>query len=293
MKSTLAIAAACLFLSSCTIIRQDEAAVKRQLGKLGSKVYSPGPRLLNPFTTRYIKVPMRTVNLEIKAALPSKEGLTVNAEISILYQIKQKELPNILQNTGLDFQDVLILPLFRSSSADICAKFDAKDMHSAKRAQIEREIKERMMEVLDKKGFVIEAVLMKSISLPAGLSKTIEEKLQAEQEAQRMEFIKQKEKLEADRKLIQAEGDKAARIIAAEGQKRATELEAEGKAIALTTEAAAVMKSNTMINSGLSNAVLKYKAIEAFIGLSKSNNTKIIITDGKTPIVGLDATDVR
>jgi len=293
MKTTLAIAGALLFFSSCTIIRQDEAAVKRQLGKLGSKVHNPGPRLLNPFTTRYIKVPMRTVNLEIKAALPSKEGLTVNAEISILYQIKRNELPNILQNTGLDFQDVLILPLFRSSSADICAKFDAKDMHSAKRAQIEREIKERMMEVLDKKGFVIEAVLMKSISLPAGLSKAIEEKLQAEQEAQRMEFIKQKEKLEADRKLIQAEGDKAARIIAAEGQKRATELEAEGKAIALTTEAAAVMKSNTMINSGLSNAVLKHKAIEAFIGLSKSNNTKIIITDGKTPIVGLDANEVR
>ncbi|TAE84410.1 MAG: prohibitin family protein [Bacteroidetes bacterium] len=273
---------------SCKVIVQDEVGIKRTLGKLDDKILQPGPRGFNPFVSKIITIPISTVNLEMNLGLPSKEGLTVNSEISILYKLKPNELANILKNTGLQFEETMIKPVFRSAAADICANFYAKDMHSNKRSEIEKDIKARMMEVLESRGFIIEQVLLKSIMLPPGLSKSIEEKLQAEQEAQRMEFVKDKERLEAERKLIQAEGDKNSRIIAAEALKRTLEIEALGRANAIKTEAEAQMTANELMNKSLTPMVLKSRQIEAFQNLSKSNNSKIIITDGKTPLIGLD-----
>jgi len=276
-------------LTSCATILQDEVAVKRTLGKLNNDIYHSGLRLYNPFLSRMIRVPINTINLEINVGLPSKEGLTVQSEISILYKVKTSEVHNILKYTGLNYQGVLILPVFRSASADVCSEFDAKDMHSAKRSQIENKIKERMMQVLESKGFIIEAVLLKSITLPQGLSRAIEEKLQAEQDAQRMEFLKDRERKEAERKVLQAEGDKNSKIIAAEGQKRILELEAEGRANAIKIEADANAKANDMLEKSLTPQILKFKQIDAFRNLATSPNTKTIITDGKTPLIGLPA----
>lgn len=276
-------------LTSCATILQDEVAVKRTLGKLNNDIYNSGLRIYNPFLSRMIRVPINTINLEINVGLPSKEGLTVQSEISILYKIKTTDVHDIIKYTGLNYQGVLILPVFRSASADVCSEFDAKDMHSAKRSQIENKIKERMMHVLDSKGFIIEAVLLKSITLPQGLSRAIEEKLQAEQDAQRMEFLKDRERKEAERKVLQAEGDKNAKIIAAEGQKRILELEAEGRANATKIEADANAKANDMLEKSLTPQILKFKQIDAFRNLSTSPNTKTIITDGKTPLIGLPA----
>lgn len=276
-----------LLLSSCTVVQQDEVAVKRKLGRIKDKVYTSGPVVFNPFLVRVIRTPIRTVNLAVSQGLPSREGLTVQSDISILYRIQPDKLKMVIQQVGLDYEDVLIFPVFRSAAADICARFDAKDMHSAKRAEIERQIKERMMSTLSNKGFEIEEVLMKSISLPPGLTKAIEEKLNAEQEAQRMEFVKDRERKEADRKIIQANADKETQIIASEAIKRKIELEAEGRANALRIEAEGQKKANELLNANITPMILKMKSIEAFEQLSKSSNSKVIITDGKTPFLSL------
>ncbi len=132
-------------LSSCSRIIQGEIGVKRRLGKVSNKTISPGLAVFNPFTTKVIKVPTRTVNLEISTGLPSKEGLTIRSEISILYRIEAKNAVSVLENIGLNYEDVIILPVFRSASADVCARFMAKDMHSAERSKIEKDIKDQMM----------------------------------------------------------------------------------------------------------------------------------------------------
>lgn len=273
--------------SACTVVRQDEVAVKRTFGRVKPKIYSSGVIFFNPFISTVIKTPIRTVNLAVTQGLPSKEGLTVKSEISILYKIKNDELNRILRDVGLDFENVLIFPVFRSAAADICAQFFAKDMHSAKRSEIEAEIKKRMMQTLGPKGFEIEEVLMKSIELPAGLSRAIEEKLNAEVAAQQMEFVTEKERREAERKVIQANAEKQVQIIAAEAEKRKIELEAEGKANALRIEAEGQKKANDLLNSNLTPQIIKLKSIEAFQNLSTSPNAKVIITDGKTPFLSL------
>jgi regulator of protease activity HflC (stomatin/prohibitin superfamily) len=243
--------------------------------------------VFNPFFTRVIKVPIRTVNLEISTGLPSKEGLTIKSEISILYRIKSKDAIDVLENIGLDFEEVIILPVFRSASADVCARFMAKDMHSAERSKIEREIRDQMTTTLEARGFIIEAVLMKNITLPAGLSKAIEDKLQAEQDALRMEFILQRESKDAERRVIEAEGQKQISIIQAEAQKQSQTIMAEGAKAARVIEAQGIKEANELMNSSLTPTVLKYKSIEAYRELVGSNNAKVIISDGKTPILGL------
>ncbi|MFT7232368.1 MAG: prohibitin 1 [Cyclobacteriaceae bacterium] len=239
-------------LSSCVIVRQDEVGVKSKLGKLNQTYVEPGPVFINPFTSRIIKVPTRTVNVEIRSNLPSKEGLNVQAEISILYHINPQDAPQLLENIGPNYEDVIVISVFRSVSADVCSRFFAKDMHSSQRAQIEREIVTQMDEMLNKRGFEIEAVLLKNIQLPQGLARSVEEKLEAEQDAQRMEFILQRENLEAQRKLVEAKGIRDAQKVIAEG---------------------------------LNDNILKWQGIEAFKELSKSPNAKIIITDSDSPMM--------
>ncbi|MEM1407301.1 MAG: prohibitin family protein [Bacteroidota bacterium] len=239
-------------LASCTVVRQGEVGVKRKLGKLQDKTYPPGSVGYNPFTAKVIKVPVRTVNVEIASNLPSKEGLNVNAVISILYRIKPEYAPDIIENIGDNYEDVVINSVFRSAAADVCSHFFAKDMHTAQRSVIEKEITERMSSVLGDRGFDVEAVLLKTIRLPQGLSRAVEEKLEAEQDAQRMEFLLQREKLEAKRKLVEAEG---------------------------------IRDAQKVISQGLSKEILQWQSIEAFKQLADSPNSKVIITSGEAPLL--------
>jgi len=238
--------------SGCAIIRQGEVGVKRKFGRIIDVPRYPGTVAYNPFTSSVLKLPIRTVNLEIRSNLPSKEGLTIGSEISILYSIRPDKVPAILGTIGKDYEDVMIKSVFRSASADVCSRFFAKDMHTAQRANIEREIQIRMDELLKDRGFNIEAVLLKTIQLPAGLARAVEEKLESEQAAQRMEFVLQRERMEAERRKVEAAGIRDAQLILAEG---------------------------------LNPIIIQWQSIEAFKQLSASPNTKIIISDGNAPFL--------
>jgi prohibitin 1 len=285
----LAVITPLLFEVGCARIMQDEVGVRRKMGAVDDVVLYPGMRGYNPFSSRIFKIKTRTVNIQIDLGLPSREGLTIRSEISILYRIQAEKAPDIMRRTGMNYDEELILPVFRSASADVCARFYAKDMHSSSRSQIEEEIRGRMMEVLGDRGFIIEAVLLKSISLPAGLSNAIESKLEAEQVAQRMEFELQRETSEVERQLIVAEGRRKSQTIAAEADRDARILQAEGQKQAERIRAEGTAEANNLINQSVTPTILKYRQIEAFRLLSGSQNAKVIITDGKTPVINMAA----
>lgn len=278
------------FMTSCVVVRPGQVGVKQRLGKINTTSLPEGPRMFNPITTTVLKLPTRTVNMEIKSNLPSKEGLTIATEISILYRLKASEAPLILREVGRNYESQIILPVFRSAAADVTARFLAKDLHSGERAVIEKAIREQMASIIESRGIIVENVLMKSIQLPAGLSKTIEEKLQAEQNAQRLEFVKQQEQREAERRSIQAQGDKEAVIIDAEAEKRRIEIEAEGRAKAIRLTADAEAEANRLLTESLTPEVLKLRSIEAFMKMSLSDNTKIIVTEKGMPFLGIPNT---
>lgn len=241
-----------LLVSGCAIVRPGEVGVKQRLGKLDTNIHEPGTVVVNPFITKVVKVPTRTMNLEVELSLPSKEGLNVNSVISILYKIDQEQAPNVIKNVGPNYEDVLLLSVFRSAASDVCAQFYAKDMHSGNRAVIEGKIKESMETVLKEYGFEVEAVLLKSINLPKGLYRAIEDKLEAEQDAQRMDFILQQTEKEAQQKKI---------------------------------EAAGIRDANLILSEGITPSILQWRNLEVMSEFAESNNSKLILTDGKVPAV--------
>ena len=278
-----------VLLSSCVVVRPGEVGVRQKLGRINDQALAEGPRSYNPFTSTIVTLPTRTVNLEIRSNLPSKEGLTISSEISILYRIIPEQAPDILREIGRSYEQQIILPVFRSASADVTARFLAKDMHSGERAIIETQIRDRMADILKPKGIVVENVLMKSIQLQQGLARSIEEKLQAEQDAQRMEFVKQQEARNAERLLIQAEGERNAAVINADAERQRVEIQAAGQANAILLEANAQAEANEKLSESLNPDILKYRSIEAFYRMSTSNNSKVIITSGEAPFLGIPA----
>lgn len=238
-----------VLFSSCAVVRPGEVGVKQRFGKLANISLDEGLVWFNPITTKIVKKNIQISDIELSLSLPSKEGMSVISQISILYRIEKQSAPSVISNIGIGYENI-ISNVFRSAAADVCSNYFAKDMHSGMRSEIEQSIKQKMSETLLKQGIIVEAVLMKSIQLPTGLSSSIEQKLQAEQNAMRMVFILEQEKLEAERKIIEATGTRDAQKI---------------------------------LSEGLTDQIIKVRSIEAFIEMAKSPNGKVIITDGKVP----------
>jgi len=241
-----------LTVTGCATVAPGEVGVKQTLGKLGNRVYEPGAVLFTPGVTRLIRIPTRTVNVEVALELPSAEGLNIRSEISVLYRIAPASAPAVIAKVGLDYEQILVLTTFRSAAADVTSRFLASDMYTSSRAEIERAIALRMSEILQPRGFIIETVLLKSIRLPEGLAQSVESKLSAEQDAARMTFILVAERQEAERLRIQAEG---------------------------------IRDSQNIVKESLSDDLLAWKSIQAFRDLALSENAKVIVTNGTSPIL--------
>ncbi|MCS7005347.1 MAG: prohibitin family protein [Cytophagales bacterium] len=243
------------FLSACMprTVRQGEVGVKRKFGKLKDKILYPNLYFYNPFFTKIIKISTRTQNLTMNDNFPSKEGLNINISVTLLYRIQQEKVYDIISNIGVrDYEEVLLRSVLRSAVANVTSSFFAKDVHTKERANIEAHLTEKLKSLVADRGFVVEAVLLKTIKLPEGLADAIEAKLEAEQEAQRMEFVLQRERLEAERKRIEAEG---------------------------------IRDAQKIIADGLTPLYIEWKSLDVFRALANSPSTQIIITDGKTPFL--------
>jgi len=226
--------------------------VKTTFGRIASGPLNPGAQFVIPGVNSVLRVPARVVNREVRLEMPSKEGLNVAAEVSILYRARTENVRQILETSGTRYEEDVIIPVFRSAAADVSARYMAKDMHSGTRTGIEQAIKNQMMEVLSPRGFVVENVLLKSIRLPADLARAIEEKLEAEQRSEQMRFVLDREKQEAERRRIEAQG---------------------------------IREAWDIIAQGLSPEIISYQSIEAFRELARSPNAKVIVTDGKAPML--------
>lgn len=274
-KKVLSLAAIGVYASSCAIIQPGQVGVKQRFGKLSETTKSQGVMFYNPFVSRVIRVPTRTINRELTMNLPSKEGLTISSDVSILYRIEPSKVTDMIREIGLAY-DNIVTSVFRSAAADICSQFFAKDMHSGERRKIESDIKDLMNERLGIKGFFIEAVLLKSITLPKGLTNAIEQKLEAEQDAMRMQFILEQQRREAERQ-----------VIAAEAKKQTVVIDAQARAEVIRIEADAQNKANELLTASLTPNVLKMKQIEAMMALATSPNAKTLFMDGKNPFMNM------
>lgn len=250
-KITLTLLAG-IALASCTVIRPGQIGLKQTFGKLRENPLNAGPRVFNPFVSKVIKINVRTVELYQVLELPTKEGLSVKTEIILLYHVNPSMVKSIYQNYGLNYQKVIVESNFIATARQVSARYDAKELYAVDRKKVEHVMVEELTSDIGDKGFVIDAVLLKEISLPNAMTQAIQAKASAEQAALQMEFVIQKAVKEAERLSIEAEG---------------------------------IKKAQNIIDSSLTESLLKYNYIEMLKGLSTSPNAKVIITDGKLPVM--------
>jgi prohibitin 1 len=239
-------------LASCTIVRPGEVGMIQRIGVIKPKPILSGAKGFNPFTDKIIKINVRVTEVYSQLIVPTREGLSINAELSLLYHVNADSIKKVYVMFGQNYQEVAIMTNFRATTREITAKYYATELYSTEREKIEQAIKQQMIDAVSKYGFVIDAVLLKDIVLPEQISKSIQNKVQAQQEAMQMEYVILKQQKEAERIVVEAKGIKQAQEI---------------------------------INEAMTPVALKYKYIDMMKGLTTSNNAKVIITNGDVPVI--------
>lgn len=220
-----AVFAVWLFFASIVIIDAGQTGVYSLFGQVRDKELKSGFHLVIPLA-RVTKMTIRTEEYTMSIAQGegkkvgadaisslTKEGLSVDLDMTVLYRLEEEKASDIYKNVGLNYEDKILRPTIRTSIRDIIAQYEAKDIYSEKREEASSKIHESLKNALEERGMIIENVLLRNVQLPAGLTGAIQEKLQAEQEAQKYDFVLEKEKKEKERKIIEAEGQRDAQKI--------------------------------------------------------------------------------
>jgi regulator of protease activity HflC (stomatin/prohibitin superfamily) len=171
--------------------------------------------------------------------------LTIGLELSVLYRIDPDSAASIYKKIfGGDYEEVILVPQFRSISRAVTASFQASALYSTERERLSEAVQAELARVIGVRGIVVESTPLRNVALPSQLTEAIEQKQRADQESQRMEFILTKEKQEADRKRIEAKG---------------------------------IADFQTIVAAGISEQLLRWKGIEATLKIAESNNSKVVI----------------
>ncbi|GAX74392.1 hypothetical protein CEUSTIGMA_g1840.t1 [Chlamydomonas eustigma] len=202
-----------------------------------------GVQFKMPFAHIYM-FSLKTQLLEVDLNVPTNEGLVVSVDASVLYHIKHTAVRDIYTTVGIQFTDVLLKPEVHSTIRSLTSRVAAKALYSAGRDELSDGITKQLNEKLNPRGIEVEQILLRKVVLPPLVTTAIEEKLKAEQESQRMEFILTKEKQEAERKRIEAQG---------------------------------IADFQKIVSQGISPQLLEWKGIEATEKLAASRNTKVIV----------------
>ncbi|MGK9370119.1 prohibitin family protein [Melioribacter sp. Ez-97] len=201
----LAVGIVIAFSQMFTVIPAGTVGVVDFLGNVSDRTLKAGVNFVNPLAN-VIKFSIKTQEIKELMNVPSKEGLTVQLEISLLYSLDPENASKIYRTVGENYTNIILIPQFRSVVRAITAKYEAKALYTDSRELLATEIRNELEKLVAPRGILIEASPLRQIVLPAGLTAAIEEKLKAEQESQRMQFVLKREEQEAERKRIEAKG---------------------------------------------------------------------------------------
>lgn len=255
-----------VFSSMFIQINAGKVGVKSLYGNVQADVLQSGLHIINPlldvtmFDTQTQNYTMSAVHSEgaqegdDAIRVLSNDGLEVVIDLTVLYRVSPQDAPKILKGIGENYTDKIVRPVTRTRIRDNAVYYDAVALYSTKRNEFQQRIFKSIEEDFKKRGLILEQLLIRNINLPASVKTTIESKINAEQEAQKMTFVLQKEKQEAERKRVEAQG---------------------------------IADYQRIISTNLTDKQLQYEQIKAQKELAASPNTKIIFMNGKgnTPVI--------
>jgi len=238
-----AVLALFLVYASIAYVPAGHVGVLTLFGRVTGEVLPEGTHLVNPFKVNNI-LTIRTQTQKETASVPSTEGLIMTLDTSLLFRLSPEKAPEVFQKLGPRYVDVVVEPNLRSAVRAVTATHSANALYTGGREEVAQQIREELARQLGSRGIVVESILLRDIQLPAMLRSSIEAKQQAEQEALRMNFVLQKEKQEAERKRIEAQG---------------------------------IADFQRIVAQGISPQLLTWKGIEATEKLATSANTKVVV----------------
>jgi len=249
-----------LLSSSVKVIEPGKVGVQSLFGKVQPDVLESGLHLIDP-VVEVTEFDARTQNYTMSAVstegdktgddairVLSSDGLEVTIDLSVLYRVSPTKTPFILQNLGTEYVEKIVRPIARTAIRDNAVSYEAVSLYSTKRAEFQSKIYNAISAAFAKNGIELQSVLVRNITLPASVKASIESKINAEQDAQKMQFVLQKERQEADRKRVEAQG---------------------------------IADYQKILSTGLSDKQLQYEAIKAQKEIALSPNAKVIIMGGK------------
>ena len=229
--------------NSIACVRTGHVGVVTLFGRVTGRTMGEGIHLVNPMS-RVHELDIKTQEIKERANVPSREGLIMGIEASVLYHLQPNMAADLYQKIGTGYEEVLLAPNFRSAIRGVTAANTASALYSDAREAIASRILSDLRQQVQPRGVVIENVLLRDLQLPETLKHAIEAKQQAEQEAQRMEFVLAKERQEAERKRVEAQG---------------------------------IKDFQNIVVQGISDKLLEWKGIEATIELARSQNAKVVV----------------
>jgi regulator of protease activity HflC (stomatin/prohibitin superfamily) len=214
-----------LLINMVRVVPSGQTGVVHLFGKVRDSELSSGIHLINPLASVKL-MSIRTEQYTMSVASTegqrfgddsieslTKEGLKVSLDMTVLYRLIEDDASEVYRTLGLDYEEKILRPEVRSAIREIIALYEAKDIYSEKREEAVTKIEGILKESLSPRGIQLESVLLRNVKLPSMLASGIEEKLTAEQEAQKYDFILQREEKEAERKRIEAAGQRDAQEI--------------------------------------------------------------------------------
>lgn len=251
--------------SALVQINAGQVGVKKLFGKVQPDILTSGLHMINPLIEVEV-FDVKTQNYTMSGVLDeghktgddairvlTADGLEVTIDLTVLYRVVPGDAPKLVKETGSDYENKIVRPIARTRIRDNAVFYDAIALYSTKRDEFQTRIFKQIDVDFKKRGLLLENLLVRNITLPANVKTTIEQKIQAEQEAQKMQFVLLKEKQEAERKRVEAQG---------------------------------IADYQRIINESLTDKQLQYEQIKAMKELAASNNAKLIIMGSKgTPVI--------
>jgi regulator of protease activity HflC (stomatin/prohibitin superfamily) len=249
-----------IFSSMFKQIDAGKVGVKSLYGSVESGILESGLNVINPLLD-ITEFDIQTQNYTMSAVhsegaqegddairVLSNDGLEVVIDLTVLYRVVPTDAPIIFKKIGVDYTDKIVRPVTRTRIRDNAVYYDAVALYSTKRNEFQERIFKSIEADFKSRGLVLEQLLIRNINLPSSVKKSIESKINAEQDAQKMTFVLQKEKQEAERKRVEAQG---------------------------------IADYQRIISLGLTDKQLQYEQIKAQKELAASPNSKIIFMNGK------------
>jgi prohibitin 1 len=232
-----------LLYSGTTSIPTGNVGVLTLFGRVTGDVLGEGIHLINPLKSVQ-KLSVQTQSVKESANVPSNEGLILALDTSLLFRLDRNKAAQVYQTVGDNYAEKIVEPTLRAAIRASTSSHTANALYTNARELVQQQIQDELTAQLSVRGVIVEAVLLRDVQLPAMLKGSIEAKQQAEQDALRMSFILQKEKQEAERKRIEAQG---------------------------------IADFQKIVAQGISPQLLEWKGIEATEKLALSNNTKVVV----------------